>query len=227
MRIAPTPRRRRFVVAILILTGALLCAGVAGAFLKHKRVSRGNHLAVRYGLASSSGNVSLQARCVARALDGYNHSTDPGKAGIPPQAFRFLAPRACALAIRRGLVRSDGELSANGNSGQLLAEAGNQFGKERMQKMVFTELAVSPYHLARSNSEVTRWDRCLAMGFSGYDAQQQRVKEGLPSRALFMRAVRQACTIGVRRGLIPESGAPSVDVLRSLMAQAIKAVSNG
>ena len=227
MRIAPTARRRRFVVVILILAGALLCAGAAGAFLKHKRVSRANHLAVHYGLAQSSHNVSLQARCVARAVEEYDHSTDPGKAGIPPQAFRFLAPKACALAIQRGLVRSDGELSADGNSGQLLAEAGNKFGKARVQRMIFTELAVSPYHLAQSKSQVTRWDRCVAMGFSGYDAQQQRVKEGLPPRAVFVRAVRQACTIGMRRGLIPESGAPSVNVLRSLMAQATRAMSNG
>jgi hypothetical protein len=225
MRIAPTARRRRFVVVILILAGALLCAGAAGAFLKHKSVSRANHLAVHYGLAQSSHNVSLQARCVARAVEEYVHSTDPGKAGIPPQAFKFLAPKACALAIQRGLVRSDGELNTNGN--QLIVEAGNKFGKAWVQRMIFTELAVSPYHLAQSKSQVTRWDRCVAMGFSGYDAQQQRVKEGLPPRAVFVRAVRQACTIGMRRGVIPESGAPSVDVLRSLMAQAIRTMSNG
>jgi hypothetical protein len=144
---------------------------------------------------------------------------------MPPQAFKFLAPKACALAIQRGLVRSDGELNADGN--QLIVEAGNRFGKARVQTMIFTELAVSPYHLARSTSQVTRWDRCVAMGFSGYDAQQQKVKEGLPPRAVFARVVRSACTIGVRRRLIPRSGVPSLDVLRSLMAQAITVASSG
>jgi hypothetical protein len=225
VRIAPTPRRRRFVVAVVVLAGLLLFAGAASAFLKHKRAGRVNGLAVHYGLASSSDNVSLQARCVARAFEEYDRSTDPSKAGMPLETFKFLAPKACALAIQRGLVRSDGELHANGN--QLIVEAGNKFGKARLQRMIFTELAVSPYHLARSKSQVTRWDRCVAMGLSGYDAQQRRVKDGLPPRAIFVRAVREACTIGVRRGLIPESGVPSLDVLRSLMAEAITPASTG
>ena len=68
-----------------------------------------------------------------------------------------MTPMACDLAIDRGVVRSDGTLSAN--FFDLFNEAGNRFGKARIQKMMFTELAVYPYRLAPSAREVTRWDR--------------------------------------------------------------------
>jgi hypothetical protein len=214
---AHTPRRR-IVVAVLILTAALMCVAAASALVRHNRVSRANERAVALGLAPTRASVSLRDRCVARAIDEYDASTDPGKAGIPPRAFRFVIPKACALGIRRGLVRDSGSFS--GNAWPLFNEAGNRYGKARIQMMIFTELAVVPYRLKRTAAAVTRFDRCLAMGFSAYDATPAEVKQASPPRATFFRIVRRACTIGIRRGLIPESGAPSRSTTAALLRQA-------
>jgi hypothetical protein len=60
------------------------------------------------------------------------------------------------------------------------------------------------------------------MGLSGYDAQQLAVD--VPPRTLWVRAVRYACTNGLRRGLIPPSGAPKQAVVSALMRDALRAV---
>jgi hypothetical protein len=77
-----------------------------------------------------------------------------------------------------------------------------------LETLVFDELAVAQYHLAREG-EVTRRDRCVAMGYGSWDAQPS--KERLPPRQTFRRVVRKACTIAVERGIMPASGFPATD----------------
>jgi hypothetical protein len=47
------------------------------------------------------------------------------------------------------------------------------------------------------------------MGYSGWDAQP--LKADLPPRDIFRRAVRETCTVGIERGIVPASGAPVTD----------------
>jgi hypothetical protein len=211
MRIAGSPRRERFVVIVLIITAVLLSATGISALVRQTH---------------ESPNADPVAQCKADALDWYAHTTDPGKAGFGPRAYGFLVPRACALAARKGVLRSDGSIAGT-DLDNLIVEAGNEFGTARVQKMMFTELAVSPYRLAPAAKLVTRWDRCVAMGYAGYDAQQEEIKKGLPARATFFATVRRACSIGIRRRLIPPSGAPSVPVLQMLMAEAALGARSG
>jgi hypothetical protein len=218
MRLGPTRWRRLFVVVVLVVAAALMCAGALGAFLHHKRVQRANDLAVRYGLSASHDAVSEVDRCTAALRDEYDHSDSAQKAGLPPHTLSALAPRVCSLAVKQRLVTSAGELKNDADGKRLTIEAIRQMGVERFQTMEFSELAVR-YRLVASANKATRWDRCVAMGLSGYDAQTSKAR--LPSRVLWARAVRRACTIGVHRGLVPKSGAPSAAMTRALMLQAL------
>jgi hypothetical protein len=147
----------------------------------------------------------------------YNRSDSPLKAGFPPQAYALIAPKACALGVERGLVNDDGTMSER-TGHDLMVAAVERMGVARFQTLVFNELAVNQYHLAE-RGRVTRWDRCVAMGYSGYDAQ--RAQDRLPRRGLFFRAVREACTVGVERGIVPQGGAPATASLRRLLAAAL------
>jgi hypothetical protein len=195
-----------------------MCAAALSAFLHHKRVQRANDLAVRYGLARSPDAVSEVGRCTAALRDDYDHTDSVEKAGLPPKTLKALAPHVCSLAVEQGLVNSAGELKDSAAGKRLTVEAIKEIGVARFQTMEFTELAVR-YQLAAAANQATRWDRCVAMGLSGYDAQSSRA--GLPSRELWERAVRRACAVGVRRGLVPNSGAPSTATTRALMLEAL------
>src|SRR5688500_17735122 len=61
----------------------------------------------------------------------------------------------------------------------------------------------------RGEGEVTGWDRCVAMGYGGWDAQPS--KTSLPERQAFRRAVREACTIAVDQAITPPRGFPSAE----------------
>ena len=106
------------------------------------------------------------------------------------------------------------------DSANVTIEVGTRLGTARLQTMVFTELAITEYHLARPG-HVTRWDRCAAMGYSGYDALPAKVKSGLIPRARMFRAVRTMCAIGIARGLVPPSGAPTRRNTALLLAEAL------
>jgi hypothetical protein len=196
-------RESRWLKLLLPLAGAATVSVGFGVW-HHVQAGRSNKLAVKYGLATSAGDATAQDRCTAVLRDDYDHSADPGLAGLPPHTFATLVPRICELAVARGRVHSDGTISeADGH--QLTIDAVRQIGAAKVQTMTFTELAVSRYHLARPG-HVTRWHRCVAMGYSGWDGQ--RTKTSLPRRDLYQRAIRTACTTGVRRGIVPASGAP-------------------
>jgi hypothetical protein len=205
-------------LVVLIATAALMCVGALGAFLHHKRVERANDLAVSYGLARSPGAVSDVARCIAVLRDDYAHTDSPVKAGLPPHTLKVLATHICSVAVKQGLVDSAGKVEQSADIKGLAIDAIREVGLARFQTMEFSELAVR-YRLAASAKTATRWDRCVAMGLSGYDELQS--KDALPSRSLWRLAVRRACTIGIRRGLVPPSGAPSVSTTRALMLEAV------
>jgi hypothetical protein len=214
-------RRARWIPVVVI--SIALIALIAGGFglWNHLRVSRADGLAVKYGAASSTDDVSLADRCTGLIREDYNRSSDPGKAGLPPQAFALLAPKVCALGVERGLVQSDGTMSEQAGN-DLTLEVIEGMGAEHFQTLVFNELAVA-YDLAEPG-KATRWDRCVAMGYSGWDAQP--TKEGLPPRERFFRAMRDVCTVGIKRGIVPPSGAPAINspedaAMQQLLAAAL------
>lgn len=196
-------RRPWLIVALVLGVAIALVAGGFGLW-QHLRVDRANALAVKYGVAASKDDVSLADRCTGVMREEYNTTDDPGTAGVPPQAYALLAPKVCALGVERGLVESDGTMTEEAGY-ELTTDVMERMGVARVQTLVFNELAVAQYHLAKPG-EVTRWHRCVAMGYSGWDAQPS--KESLPPRELFQRVVRDACTSGIERGLVPASGAP-------------------
>ena len=197
-----TPRRVRWVAVVVIpIAGIALVAG-AFSLWHHLRISRADGLAVKYGATSTKDDVTLTDRCIGVMREDYNRSDDPRKAGLPPKVDALITPKLCALGVERGLVNSDGTMSEQAGSDLTLAVI-EQMGVTHFQTLVFNELAVSPYHLAEPG-KVTRWDRCVAMGYGGWDAQPS--KEGLPPRELFFEAVRQTCTVGIKRGIVPASG---------------------
>ncbi len=206
-RVDAVGRRPPWLVAVAVPLGAVvLVAGGLGLW-QHLRTSRADELAVKHGVVSSTGDVSLADRCTGVMHEEYERTDDPGKAGVPPKAYALLAPRVCALAVERGLVESDGTMSEQAGHDVTLAVI-ERLGVERFQTLVYDELAVSEYHLADEGG-VTRWDRCVAMGYGGWDAQPS--KESLPPRELFFRAVRKACTAGIARGIVPASGVAATD----------------
>jgi hypothetical protein len=192
-------------VAAAIVVGFCVIAGLGFGGWHYLRIDRANALAVKYGAAPSKGEATLVDRCVGVMREAYATSDDPLKAGVPPKADALLTPKVCALGVERDLVKSDGTMSEE--SGRELTLAVIQdLGPARVQALLYDELAVDVYHLAKAG-EVTRLDRCVAMGYAGYDAAQGQVST-LPPRDHYRKAARKACSLGIRHGLIPESGSP-------------------
>jgi hypothetical protein len=212
------PVRRWLRTGFLVVLGLAIVGTGAGVLVSHHRVDRANKDAVKYGVAGSTKHVSLTARC-AGAVHAYYDTKSPLKTGIPPHFVTFLAPKVCAHAVQEGFVHPDGSMSYD-DIANSTAQVMSQVGMTRVQTMVFTELAVNPYHLARQGA-VTRLDRCLAMGYSGYDAQKPAVKRDFPARSRFFRAVREACTNGIALGLVPPTGAPTRRNTALLMREAL------
>ncbi|HWM14921.1 MAG TPA: hypothetical protein VNO56_10600 [Gaiellaceae bacterium] len=214
------------VAFLLVPLLAFAVLGGGFALWQHLRESRADGLAVKYGIAASEDEATLADRCTGVMREEYNRSDDPRKAGLPPKVEALLSPKMCALGVQRGLVEDDGTMSEEAGEELSLAVI-EQMGVERFQTLLFDELAVTQYHLAKAG-EVTRWDRCVAMGYSGWDAQLS--KDGLPPRETFRRAIRSACTIGIERGIVPASGAPPTDspegaALQQLMLETFVEVS--
>jgi hypothetical protein len=221
----PPPRRIVLVVVSLLV---LAVAAVAGGFAlwDHLRTSRADALAVKHGAAPSTGEATLADRCMGVIHEEYDRSDDPRKAGIPPRTFARLAPQICALGVRRGLVQDDGTMTEE--AGEDLASAViERMGVTRFQTLVFDELAVTEYRLAKEG-EVTPWDRCVAMGYGGWDAQPS--KANLPERQAYRLAIREACTLAVERGIMPAQGFPAADspegvALQQLLIETVLEVS--
>ena len=114
----------------------------------------------------------------------------------------MLAPKICALGVEEGVVRHDGAMTRQ-NAENVAVAAIERMGQARVQTLIFNELAVTPYHLAKPG-HVTRWDRCVAMGYSGYDGQSAKMKSDFPPRARFFRSVARART-GSREGWSPRA----------------------
>jgi len=199
-------RARRIAFAVVPLL-ALAVVGGGFALWKHLRESWADGLAVKYGIAASEDEATLADRCTGVMREAYILSDDPRKAGLPPKIDALLTPKICALGVQRGLVEDDGTMTEQAGEELTLAVI-ERMGVERFQTLLFDELAVSQYHLARQG-EVTAWDRCVAMGYGGWDAQLS--KENLPPREPFRRAVREMCTVAVERGIMPASGFPAAD----------------
>jgi hypothetical protein len=210
--------RRWLRIVFLVVVGLAIVGVGAGALLSHQRIDRANKDAVKYGVASSTKHVSLTARC-AGAVHAYYDTKSPLQTGIPPHFVTFLAPRICAKGVQEGLVQPDGSMSYD-DIANATTQVMSQIGIARVQTMISTELAVNPYHLARHGA-VTRWDRCVAMGYSFYDTQKPAVQRDMPPRSRFFRAVREACTNGIARGLVPPSGAPTRRNTALLMGEAL------
>jgi hypothetical protein len=207
-------------VVVLAIGAGLLLIGGAAAVLNHSRVQHSNQLAAKYGLASSTSDVSVQDRCVASFRDDYDNASPTDKAALPPGGMTLVAPRVCALAVQNSVVRDDGSMTY-ANAKRLAIEAINQMGKARFQTLVFNELAIKRYHLAASG-HATRQDRCYAMGYSGYDALPQKIKNDYPPRPRFFHVIRDACTTGIAHGLVPNSGAPSRNNTALLITDALR-----
>ncbi|HSC48864.1 MAG TPA: hypothetical protein VLD16_01265 [Gaiellaceae bacterium] len=195
---------RRAATVVLVPVLLLAVGGGAVGLWHHLRERRADALAVRYGAASSSSEVTLADRCTGVLRDSYDRYDKPVKVAFPPHTFAVIAPRVCTLGVQRGLVAKDGTMSEQSGY-ELMVAAVRNLGVARFQTIAFTELAVTRYHLARPG-KVTPWDRCVAMGYSGWEAR--RSQEKLPSRERFFPAVRETCRLGIERGIIPASGAP-------------------
>jgi hypothetical protein len=208
---------------------AAAAAGIAGmlvvsgglAVWHHTRVGHANRLAVKYGAAPSSRDATRADRCVGVMRDDYSHGGKALQSHLPPHTAALLFPKVCSLGVQRGLVRDDGTMTKESGHELTLAVI-KGMGTSRFQTVWFNELAVNRYHLAKPG-KVTRWERCVAMGYSGYDAA--RPETSLPARDRFFRAVRRACTVGVKRGLVPRSGAPTVKALSRLIVTALRETS--
>jgi hypothetical protein len=199
--------RRLFLVLIPVLAVALIVGAVP--LWGQLRESRADGLAVKYGAAPSKDEATLADRCTGVMREGYNTMDFPGKAGIGVKTFALLVPEICALGVERSLVANDGTMTEQ--SGFDLTKAVvNRMGPERVQTLAFNELAVSQYHLAKPG-HVTRWHRCVAMMYSAWDGQASKTK--LPPRDLWRRTSREACTVGIERGIIPTSGAPAPETV--------------
>jgi hypothetical protein len=211
-------------IVVLAVGVGLLAIGGAAAFVNQSRVARSNRLAVKYGLATSTKHVSLVARCTAALTNEYDTTSAPSKASLPPGGLAVLAPKICALGVQEGVVRQDGTMTRE-DAKTVTVAALERMGKARVQTLIFNELAVAPYHLAKPG-HVTRWDRCVAMGYSGYDGLTAAAKSSFPPRSRFFQAVRTACTNGIARGLVPQSGAPSGQDTALLLREALATASN-
>lgn len=198
-------RRRRGVFLVVAVIAVALLA--AGPLWGHLRESRADGLAVKYGAATSEGAATLADRCTGVMREDYATTSDPRVAGIGPKTYAFLVPKVCTLGVARGLVADDGTMSEQSGF-ELTTAVTKRMGQERIQTLIFDELAVGQYHLAEPG-KVTRWHRCVAMAYSGWDAQPDGVADPSATK-LWRRASRQACKLGVQRGIVPKSGAPAV-----------------
>jgi hypothetical protein len=202
-----TPARRTIVFTALALAAAAAALAVVVAGGRPRE-------------ASAAAGATPRQRCVAELFREYDSSSDPSKIVLPPRIARMVAPRVCALAEQRGLLEN-GVALASADAQDLTTEVVRRIGIARFQTLLFTELAFSQYHLARTRSTVTRLDRCVAMGLSAYDAHH--ASDAYPPRPRWTVAVRRACTTGIRRGLVPPSGAPSEPVVKALLDEALAA----
>lgn len=210
-------------VILAIGVASLVIVGAA-ALLSHSRVARSNGLAVKYGIATSTKHVSLVARCTAALRNEYDTTSAPSKASVGPGGLAVLAPKICALGVQEGVVRQDGTMTRE-DAKNVTVAALDRMGHARVDTLIFNELAVAPYHLAKPG-HVTRSDRCLAMGYSTYDGMTAAQKNGFPPRSRFFQAVRSACANGIARGLVPPSGAPSSQDTALLLREALAGTSN-
>jgi hypothetical protein len=196
---------RLWLPLLAVLTLVALVAG-GSVLWTQLRETRSSGLAVRYGAASSRSEATLADRCVGVMRNDYDRSDSPLKASVPPRTFALLAPRICALGVRRGLISSDGNMST-GSGRELTLAVIQRMGVARFQTLEFNELAVTKYHLAKPG-HVTRWDRCVAMSYGGWEAAHAEAQT-LPSREVFFKAARDACRAGIAEGVIPPSGVPA------------------
>jgi hypothetical protein len=198
-------RRRQVFLLIFVSVLAVVVGGVA--LRGHVRESRADRLAVKYGAAPSKGEATPVDRCIGTMREEYNTSNDPRKAGLGEKTYALLVPEVCGLGVERDLVADDGTMSSQAGS-DLLVAVMERMGPARFQTLQFNDLAVSVYHLAKSG-HVTRWHRCVAMSYSGYDARSVKERVGIP-RLQFQRISRETCTAAVEQGIIPASGAPAL-----------------
>jgi hypothetical protein len=201
-----TPRRRPTVrAAILAATVVVLVAGAGVAFaLNRSSNGRLDTLAVQYGFAEPGASVTAAQRCSAAMMRDYATGTPQEKAGIGPRAMKQLMPRVCALAVQRGLVGHDSTMSYDAGYSTMQEVLGGM-GFAKIQLLVFTELAVR-YGLAPNAQAVTGWDRCVGMGYSGYDAAATPDRTALPARPAFRQMARNICTAAVAQHLIAANG---------------------
>jgi hypothetical protein len=210
-------RRRPLFVLIAVLALAFTLGALS--LWGHVRDSRADGFAVKHGALPSKSQATLIDRCTGVLRERYNTADHSDKGGVGPKAFALLVPEACALGVERGLVADDGTMSEESGFelGQTVVA---RMGPARIQTLVFNELAVSQYHLAKPG-HVTRWHRCVAMSYEAWDGQASKTRPGMPPRDLWRRTSREACTIGIKRGIIPQSGAP---IPGSFAAQQLQAL---
>lgn len=217
MRIVGTTGISRFKLVVLLVGAVLVFASIGFTIWNEARVREANGLAVRYDLVSSTGAAGASDRCAARLLDDYAHAPATETATFPRSAIRLLAPRVCALAAQRNRIGRDGGLTRD-DAQTLTLAAIRQYGVARFQTLVNTELAVHRYALASSAATVTRWDRCVAMALSAYDAMGSLRRP----RTTYAAGIRRDCARGIRLGLVPPSGAPSRAVTQRLFADVLR-----
>lgn len=193
--------RRKLAIAFLVVFALLVGIVVV---MGQVREGRAAELAVKYGSAPSKGEATLADRCIGVMREDYATTDDPRTAGMGPKTFALLAPKVCALGVDRGLVEDDGTMTEQSGF-QLMTAVMRRMGAAAIQTLTFNELAVDTYKLAKPG-KVTRWHRCVAMAYSGWDAQPEEAGED--ARALWQRASRRACTLGIKRGIVPASGVP-------------------
>jgi hypothetical protein len=197
-------RRLKWLIAVAVLLA--LAAGGAAAWAQ-ARENRAARLAVKYGFAPSKEEATLSDRCAGVMLYDFERTDPADRAGVGEDTLRVLAPRVCALGVSRGLVSDDGTMSEESGF-RLTTDVVDQMGPARFQTLLYDELAVD-YGLARPG-KTTRWHRCVAMAIGGWEAAR-RDGASMPPKADWERAARLGCTEGVKRGLVPASGAPEVD----------------
>src|SRR5436853_2806847 len=142
--------------------------------------------------AAASTPTAVTARCVTEENRLYKENHP---ATIGPQTWAVLVPKICAAGVAEGAV-SWGGWSSKQVEQTTSADVIKRFGVARMQTLAFNELALSRYHLARAG-HVTRRERCLAMGYSGYDGLTSAQQADYPPRATMVAAVHYACALGL------------------------------
>lgn len=196
-------RRLKWLIAIAL--GLIAVAGGAAAW-GQARESRAAGLAVKHGFATSEDDATLPDSCAGVMIEDFKTSADAGSTGIGEQAFTVLVPEVCELGVARGLVAADGTMTEEAGF-RLTTDIVNQMGPARVKTLIYNELAVS-YGLAPPG-KTKRWHRCVAMVYSGWDAAEKE-RATMPPQEAWQRGAREACTTGVRLGIVPASGVPDV-----------------